>query len=204
MLRAGGSAARPVPRVAADALRLPFRSARFDVVTAGLMVGDVADLEAWAAEMWRVLAPGGRLVYSDFHESWIARGFRRTFADADGRRYELPLVPRATGLHVVVLGRLGFTRIVTRIVGVAASSLRGDSISRVLAVEWRLEASAARSSRWSAKASAERTDQRRAASGERAEGADVPICTVFAADRPHEAGTAADEGDGAGRRGRRA
>src|SRR5581483_6715610 len=57
-------------RVCADACRLPFPDASFDLVSAALMIGDVTDLPGWIAEMARVLAPEGQLIYSDFHPAW--------------------------------------------------------------------------------------------------------------------------------------
>ena len=35
-----------------------------------------------------MLQPGGRFVYSDFHPSWAAARFRRTFRSEDGRRLD--------------------------------------------------------------------------------------------------------------------
>ena len=46
----------------ADALDLPYEDARFDAVTVGFGVRNLADLQAGLAEMARVLRPGGRLV----------------------------------------------------------------------------------------------------------------------------------------------
>ncbi|HWB69063.1 MAG TPA: bifunctional demethylmenaquinone methyltransferase/2-methoxy-6-polyprenyl-1,4-benzoquinol methylase UbiE [Solirubrobacterales bacterium] len=46
----------------ADALKLPYDDARFDAVTVGFGVRNLADLQAGFAEMARVLRPGGRLV----------------------------------------------------------------------------------------------------------------------------------------------
>lgn len=51
--------------VLADALRLPFPSATFDVVTNTFLLRNLADLPAGLAEMARVLRPGGRLVCLD-------------------------------------------------------------------------------------------------------------------------------------------
>jgi demethylmenaquinone methyltransferase/2-methoxy-6-polyprenyl-1,4-benzoquinol methylase len=52
--------------VQADALRLPFRSGVFDVITVGYGLRNLADLEQGLSEMRRVLAPGGRAVILDF------------------------------------------------------------------------------------------------------------------------------------------
>jgi SAM-dependent methyltransferase len=88
------------PRVCADACRLPFADSSFDLVCASLMVGDVADLHPWIAEATRVLAPGGHLVYSDFHPSWSTEQWRRTFRAADGRQVELAYFPHTIDEHL--------------------------------------------------------------------------------------------------------
>jgi ubiquinone/menaquinone biosynthesis C-methylase UbiE len=98
-----GRSSRAVPRVCADGCRLPFRGGSFDLVCASLMVGDVADLPAWIREAARVLAPGGHLVYSDFHPSWSAKGWRRTFRTTDGRLCELSYFPHAIEEHLALL-----------------------------------------------------------------------------------------------------
>jgi demethylmenaquinone methyltransferase/2-methoxy-6-polyprenyl-1,4-benzoquinol methylase len=64
MLRAG--ARRAVPKVAADALHLPFRDAVFDAVTISFGLRNVADPDLALREMARVTRPGGRLVVCEF------------------------------------------------------------------------------------------------------------------------------------------
>jgi demethylmenaquinone methyltransferase / 2-methoxy-6-polyprenyl-1,4-benzoquinol methylase len=64
MLRA--SAGRPVPKVAADATKLPFDDAVFDAVTISFGLRNVVDHTAGLREMARVTRPGGRLVVCEF------------------------------------------------------------------------------------------------------------------------------------------
>jgi malonyl-CoA O-methyltransferase len=99
---------RLVARVCGDARRLPFADASFDLISSSLMVGDVADLDGWVSEAARVLAPGGHLVYSDFHPSWAAQGWRRTFQTVDGRSFEVGYFSHTLAEHVTVLEARSF------------------------------------------------------------------------------------------------
>ena len=56
----------PVPKVAADALHLPFADGAFDAVTISFGLRNVADPDAALAELARVTRPGGRLVVCEF------------------------------------------------------------------------------------------------------------------------------------------
>jgi len=64
MLRRGS--ARPVPKVAADALRLPFGDGVFDAVTVSFGLRNMSDTVAALTELRRVVRPGGRLVVCEF------------------------------------------------------------------------------------------------------------------------------------------
>jgi demethylmenaquinone methyltransferase/2-methoxy-6-polyprenyl-1,4-benzoquinol methylase len=64
MLRRG--AHRKVPKVAADALALPFADDSFDVVTVSFGIRNFHDLPAAFQEMRRVVRPGGRMVICEF------------------------------------------------------------------------------------------------------------------------------------------
>lgn len=64
MLRCG--AHRNVPKVAADALRLPFADHTFDAVTVSFGLRNFSDTSAALTEMRRVVKPGGRLVICEF------------------------------------------------------------------------------------------------------------------------------------------
>lgn len=65
--------------VRADARALPLADASIDVAVSGLMIGDLADLDAALADAARVLRPGGRLVYSDLHPRGAGAGWVRAF-----------------------------------------------------------------------------------------------------------------------------
>jgi len=94
-------------RICGDACVLPFRSASFGLVNASLMVGDVADLEAWAREMARVMCRSGHLIYSDFHPSWAERGWQRTFRTSDGTEHVVEFVPHTIDAHLEALDAAG-------------------------------------------------------------------------------------------------
>ena len=64
MLHAGHR--RAIPKVAADATRLPFGDAVFDAVTISFGLRNVVDFSAGLREMARVTKPGGRLVVCEF------------------------------------------------------------------------------------------------------------------------------------------
>jgi malonyl-CoA O-methyltransferase len=90
-------------RVCADACRLPFPDASFDLVLSSLMVGDIERLPEWTCEAARVLAPGGHLIYSDFHPAWSIEGWRRTFRTREGQLVELEYFPHAIDEHLSAL-----------------------------------------------------------------------------------------------------
>jgi demethylmenaquinone methyltransferase/2-methoxy-6-polyprenyl-1,4-benzoquinol methylase len=64
MLRAG--AGRDVPKVAGDAMRLPFADESFDAATISFGLRNVQDTGAGLREMARVVRPGGRLAVVEF------------------------------------------------------------------------------------------------------------------------------------------
>ena len=96
-------------RVCGDACRLPFGDGSFDLVSGLLVVGDLPDLDVWLSEVARVLRAGGHLIYSDFHETWAARGWRRTFRAADGQLYEIVRHPHLIDEHLDALRRWQFS-----------------------------------------------------------------------------------------------
>lgn len=64
MLAAGAD--RAVPKVAADALSLPFADASFDAATISFGLRNVNDVSRALSELHRVLKPGGRLAVCEF------------------------------------------------------------------------------------------------------------------------------------------
>lgn len=65
---------------AGDAVALPFRAASFDLVCSNLAMQWVADPEAMIAEMRRVLAPGGLMLFSTFGRRTLAE-LRQSLAE---------------------------------------------------------------------------------------------------------------------------
>src|ERR1700761_4362319 len=94
MLAAGR--AREVPKVAADATRLPFGDNVFDAVSISFGLRNIADREAALREMARVARPGGRLVICEF-----STPTNRLFATAykEYLMQALPRVARAVSSH---------------------------------------------------------------------------------------------------------
>jgi ubiquinone/menaquinone biosynthesis C-methylase UbiE len=79
-----------VKRVCASMMQLPFAGEIFDVVISGLALGHATSLQAWMAEASRVLAPGGTLLYSDFHPEAARAGLPRSFKDLNNRTWTVP------------------------------------------------------------------------------------------------------------------
>ncbi|MGY1737870.1 demethylmenaquinone methyltransferase [Geodermatophilus sp. SYSU D00684] len=90
MLRAG--AARPVPKVAGDAMALPFADASADGLVVSFGLRNVADPDAALREFARVVRPGGRLVVCEFSSpTW--KPFRTVYTEYLMRA--LPRIARA-------------------------------------------------------------------------------------------------------------
>jgi malonyl-CoA O-methyltransferase len=75
---------RRFERVRADAYSLPFRDASFDLVYSNLMLQWCDDLDAVFAEISRVLAPGGLLLFSTFGPGTLAE-LREAWAAGDAQ-----------------------------------------------------------------------------------------------------------------------
>lgn len=110
MLRQGGAR----NRLCADAYRLPFRRAAFDLVNASLMVGDISRLADWTCEMARVLSHGGHLVYSDFHPTWSERGWQRTFRTGDGAVHRIRFEAHSMDDHLAAVEAAGLRLVAVR------------------------------------------------------------------------------------------
>jgi malonyl-CoA O-methyltransferase len=73
--------------VQTDLTALGLRSRSFQIVTCSLAVGHVRNLQASIGEISRVLAPGGTLIYSDFHPIGRWLRWKRSFRGSDGIAY---------------------------------------------------------------------------------------------------------------------
>lgn len=80
-------AARRVPVVVGDLLRLPFADATFDNVVCILTLTHLASLDEPVGELGRVVATGGTVVLSESHPTALMLGWGQAiFRDACGRR----------------------------------------------------------------------------------------------------------------------
>lgn len=100
---------RGATAVRGSMIRLPFGSGSFDAVVCGLAVGHAPDLEAWMREVAQVLAPGGVLVYSDFHPQAAAAGHARRFRDSAGGIHSVPHRRHAIEAHRRAAAAAGMT-----------------------------------------------------------------------------------------------
>ena len=71
--------------LAADAIHLPLKAASFDLVCSNLTMQWIAEPEQMLAEMRRVLAPGGLLLFSTFGRRTLSE-LRQVLAAVDGGR----------------------------------------------------------------------------------------------------------------------
>jgi demethylmenaquinone methyltransferase/2-methoxy-6-polyprenyl-1,4-benzoquinol methylase len=60
----------PIPAVQCDAEKLPFADKSFDLVTVAFGLRNMTHKENALAEMYRVLAPGGRAIVLEFSQIW--------------------------------------------------------------------------------------------------------------------------------------
>lgn len=102
MLRAGAS--RDVPKVAADALHLPFRDESFDAVTISFGLRNVADTDLALRELARVTRPGGRMVVCEFSRpTWAP--FRAVYYA--GLEHVLPAIAKRVSSNAEAYSYLG-------------------------------------------------------------------------------------------------
>ncbi|MFZ0216551.1 MAG: class I SAM-dependent methyltransferase [Candidatus Dormiibacterota bacterium] len=87
MLTRARRAAAGAGLLEADLGAIPLASGTFDVVVCGLALAHVAELRAAAAELARVLAPGGHLVVSALHPFQALLGWHAPFEDEGGGRH---------------------------------------------------------------------------------------------------------------------
>lgn len=88
---------------------LAFEDARFDAVLCALIGEHLRDLDRPLAEFARVLAPGGRLVFSVYHPDLAAAGKEANFARA-GVEYRLGAERHTLAEYESALMRAGFVR----------------------------------------------------------------------------------------------
>src|SRR5204862_162655 len=123
--------ATPMPFFEADALRLPFAGASFDLVTSAYGFRNLANYEAGLREIYRVLKPGGTIAILEFAEppqgflgdlyrwyftrvlpriGWLISGHRSayTYLPKSVSRFFRPLELAA------VLGRVGYQSVEVR------------------------------------------------------------------------------------------
>lgn len=120
-------------RAQADLAALPLRDASADVIVCGLAVGHVEHLEGALAEMKRVLAPQGTLVYSDFHAA--TRKWKRTFR-AKNRTYAVQHFPRTEAEHRRAVERAGLKAEIVQVAQVTNELARANTRAQEFRAQW--------------------------------------------------------------------
>jgi SAM-dependent methyltransferase len=101
----------PVRFELADALRLPFEDASFDLVWTQHAAGTIADKDRFYGEMRRVLRPGGRLAMHDLMQGTTRGSLHMPIPCADTEDVTFLMPPEEL---TDLLSRIGFRKIVWR------------------------------------------------------------------------------------------
>ncbi len=89
---------------------LPFTSNSFDAVLCALIGEHLSDLRVVFDEFYRILKPGGRLVFSVYHPEMSAAGIEANF-DREGVEYRLGAIHYSVAEHFRLLQEASFEEI---------------------------------------------------------------------------------------------
>ena len=92
--------------IEADCTSTPLRPCSTDLVLASFLLSYVESIARFAAEVARILRPGGTLIVSDLHPNALSYGWRRTFKTAGGR-FEIATFPYSLAALVALLKDAG-------------------------------------------------------------------------------------------------
>jgi SAM-dependent methyltransferase len=92
---------------------LPFETGSFDVVLCALIGEHLSALQSVLQEFYRVLKPGGRLVFSVYHPEMAAAGIEANF-EQEGVEYRLGAFHYTVGEHERFLAEAGFVEIIPK------------------------------------------------------------------------------------------
>lgn len=105
-------AARSVPQASfreGDLRSIPLPGGELDLVVCGLALAHVPDLPGAAAELTRVLRPGGIAIVSVLHPTLAQLGWHAPFVDASGRRRFVREHPHGHAEYFDAFDRAGLT-----------------------------------------------------------------------------------------------